>query len=304
MHTTMIINPTAGNRRRRRWLPHIRARLKGAGFDVEEYVTSKRGDAGEETARAIREGCEMIIPVGGDGTINECLNALQGSSTRLGLVPMGTANTLLQELGIPHDPDSACDVITGGAGRRIDVGIAGGRAFSTMAGAGFDARIVKRVNSDIKKHMGIFTYHLMAGLTWLNYVTFTMSVRMDGERQTEGCLVIVCNSGRYGGKYSIGPGASLDDGYLDVLVLEKESKYSILEGALNLLKGRIEDTDGAMFYKARRVTITPPDDREVLVQADGDLSGVLPMDFGIRPKAVTVMAPRRTDGEVRGTEER
>ena len=291
MRAKLIINPVAGNWRRKRKLPLIKEKLGSAGFVLDEFVTSKRGDAGEEAARAAREGYDIVIPAGGDGTINECINALHGTQTCLGLVPLGTANTLLQELGIPQDADRACDVIIGGARRPIDLGIAGDRYFATMAGAGFDALTARRVRGKVKKHLGIAAYHLMAWLTWLNYKTFTMSVQLDGDRRTEGCLVIICNSGRYGGRYRIGPDASIVDGHLDVLVLEKNSKYSILEGAINLLKGKIEETDGIKFYKTREVTVCPPGSREVLVQADGDLAGVLPMDFRIKPGAVTVMAP-------------
>ncbi len=294
MRVKLILNPVAGNNRRRRWLPYIKGRLSVAGFEIDEYVTKKRGDAGMEAAKASLAGYDLVIPAGGDGTINECINALQGTSTCLGLIPMGTANTLLQELNIPHDPARACDIIIDGVKHSIDLGVAGGRFFATMAGAGFDAKIIKHIHVRFKRYLGIVAYFVMAWFTWLSYRSFAMSVVLDGDRQTEGCLVIICNSGRYGGKYSVGPGARIDDGYLDILVLEKNSKYSILLGALNLLKGKIEETDGIRFYKAKHAVISAVDGRDVLVQADGDLVGVLPMDFSIKPAAVTVMVPRES----------
>src|ERR1700722_8994970 len=169
----LIYNPTSGGRRHRRFLEIEKAVriLKEAGITTEIAATTEAGSAQGIARQAVQQRRGMVIACGGDGTINEIVNGLAGSSVPLALLPAGTANILAKELGIPWDIPHAARLIPGGTVKRIALGMAegmngnhaehlpaGGRYFLCVAGAGPDGAIVNGVDEGFKKRAGILAY--------------------------------------------------------------------------------------------------------------------------------------------------
>jgi diacylglycerol kinase family enzyme len=158
----IIHNPTAGGARWRRY-GAVLERLDAAGARVEDLATGRRGDAEAYAAALARDDCDRLVVAGGDGTINEAINGLLangagGRTLPLAILPLGTANVLAQELRLSTRPAAVARYILEGTARPVSLGEANGRAFCLMAGVGFDAHVVARVDGRLKKRIGKLAY--------------------------------------------------------------------------------------------------------------------------------------------------
>jgi len=143
MRILIIGNPVAGRGRAARRITALELHLCRAGHEVEVFLTETGGDA-RRRASQVRDGIDRIVVVGGDGTLNEVLNGLPDpAKTPLLLLPMGTANVLARELGLPRQPEQAAGLIDRGVVRRLDMGSLGNRRFLALASAGFDAMVTQ-----------------------------------------------------------------------------------------------------------------------------------------------------------------
>ena len=289
----LIVNPISGQGRVREAKARIIERLRELGpLDVTE--TRAAGDANSAAGRAIEQGIRRIVVAGGDGTVNEVINAIAGEDVELALVPQGTGNVLARELGIPvDDVEKACDIIAAGQSVPMDLARANGRYFALMAGVGFDAAVVDRVDRDVKDLLGPAAYGLagLEELLWLKTSHFVIT--MDGHRyETDASLVIVANISSYALRVKIASHASYNDGWLDVCVFQtaKAQRTALINQALRLiLQGTHEGDPSVRCFRAANVRIES--DPPVRVQVDGDLAGETPIDIQIAPSAIRVIAP-------------
>jgi len=221
------------------------------------------------------------------------------SATRLGLVPMGTGSDFRRVLGVPLDVAGAALVLRGGRTRRIDAGRItcsgpGGttvvRHFVNVADAGIGGDVADRVNGGFKIINGEITFSLAAMLTVLRWRNRAMRVVLDGEeRQVVAQQVVVANSEFYGGGMQIAPGALLDDGLLDVIVVGDVGRGETLRLMGSVRKGRHLGHPKVTHALARRVEVHCPD--RVGVDADGERPGGLPAVFEVLPGTLEVLAP-------------
>ncbi|MCX6357606.1 MAG: diacylglycerol kinase family lipid kinase [Candidatus Aureabacteria bacterium] len=291
MKALLIVNPDSGGAVGGRRFEKIARALSRHGIAVDIRAAERRGDARSLASRASAEAFHMVIGGGGDGTIHEIVNGIAGSSLALGILPMGTANVLARELGIPLDPMEACDVLGTGKIRSIDlIKSSEGRYFSCMAGVGFDAQVVEEMDPALKGILGGLAYPLAGLATALHYGLPELSVEIDGNTPPLiGYGVVVCNSHHYGGGFTLCPRARIDDGALDVCVLEKRAIYSIIKLSVAVLMNAPESIDGIGHYSGRTVRITA--EPKVPVHMDGDVVGATPVRFDIVPGALRVVAP-------------
>lgn len=288
----MIINPISGQGRVRESKDRMVARLRELGpLDVVE--TRRAGEANLAAHRAVEEGVRRIIVAGGDGSVNEVINAIAGADVELALVPRGTGNVLARELGIPvNDVDAACDVIAAGRSVPMDLARANGRYFALMAGIGFDAAVVDRVDPDVKDLLGPAAYGLAGISELLRHRASRFAITMDGLRyETDASLVVVANVSSYALRIKIASHASYDDGFLDVCVFESAGshKMTLLSQALRLiLQGTHKGDPNIRCFRAANVIVES--DPPVRVQVDGDVVGQTPTTIQIAPSAVRVIA--------------
>jgi diacylglycerol kinase (ATP) len=291
----LISNPNAGRggAQRARSVARFCERLRERGVEVELMNTTAPGEATRLAERAARDGvCEVIVS-GGDGTINEVLQGLVGTEVRLSVWPCGTANVLARELDLPFDALQAADVIARGRHRPVHVGCAidestgERRYFFLMAGVGLDASIVRRVNPRLKRRVGeaAFWYSGLEHLAGWQPTRF--QVEVDGHIYPA-TFAAIGNAAHYGGNLAITPRARLDQPEFEVCIINSYSRVRYLYLLARAMRGGVKaNTPGVRFIRATRARATG----DVLVQADGELIGKLPMTFEIAPHPISVIIP-------------
>lgn len=262
---------------------------RDAGWDVAISSTAQENHATDLARDAAARGIDVVIVHGGDGTINEAINGIAGSSTALATLPGGTANVWAGEIHMHGDPMKAMRQIVHGERRRIDLGRADGRCFLLMAGIGFDADIVPGVNRRLKRWIGPLSYIVAGVIATFRASDRTARVRIDGvASEMHAYWMLVSNTRSYGGITDIMFRAEADDGLFDVGVMHRGGPWRMVADGIRVLLKRHERSPNIRYVTARAVEVETPGLR---VQLDGELWGETPMRFEVWPQALTVIVP-------------
>ncbi len=250
-----IFNPRSGHNARNPWLlERARAFIAEHKLDATVVPTERPLHATELARRALDEGCDVVVAIGGDGTMNEVASALVGTGAALGLIPCGSGNGLGRHLGIPGPGKGAFRILLEGAPRVIDTGVAGGHAFFNVAGLGFDAEISARFNALTKR--GLPAYVRTTIKTLRGYRPENYTIRADGRfLGGPGFLLAVANSDQYGNDCYIAPGARVDDGRLDLTLVRQVGWLNALPLAARLFAGRLDGAAGVERLRAEKYVI-------------------------------------------------
>jgi diacylglycerol kinase (ATP) len=242
------------------------------------------------TELAVRAGDRLIVAAGGDGTVNEVLNGLSDGAT-LGILPLGTANVLARELGLPLDGEAACRRILDGEVSRVDFGVATDangveRRFACMAGIGFDAQVVGTVTPRLKRILRGLAFALTAFRVLFGNRFPNVEI-IDGDEVHVARFAIVANGHYYGGDYRVtGPGL-LTSGEFETVLVERVS-ILLRPDIFAWIMARKPLNRTTKSFTSTEVSARAPG-AEVPVQIDGELWGELPMSFRIEPGALKVM---------------
>jgi YegS/Rv2252/BmrU family lipid kinase len=262
--------------------------LRNAGCAVTVRLTERPGHA-EQIARDVSSSdYDIVAAAGGDGTINEVVNGLKGRGVALGIIPLGTANVVADEIGLKKDPVLVARALAEGPIRPIRVGIANGRRFVMMAGVGFDANVVSRVSLRLKKVAGPLAYVWTAGLQGFRDAFAGCDVSIDGV-EVRSVSVVACNGRRYGGPFIAAPTANLADESFEVVLMKGRGWFSVMRYGLALLIGKVAAWPDVDVKTGRKVVITGTPGQAV--QADGDIIAVLPVHIEIDPEPVRLVYP-------------
>jgi YegS/Rv2252/BmrU family lipid kinase len=252
----------------------------------------------------VAEHRELVVAVGGDGTINEVVNGLLGSAappaitTRLGLLPMGTGGDLRRTLGIPRDVDAAAAILRSGRSRRVDAGrvtcAVGGetvtRHFINVADAGIGGEVAGLVNRGFRLVNGETTFTAAGAIALLRWRNKRMRLLVDGAVSSViAQQVIVANCEYAGGGMRIAAGALPDDGLLDVIVIGDVGKLDTLGLMASVRKGTHLGHPKIFRRLGRHIEISS--DEHVGVDLDGECPGTLPATFDVVPSALEVVVP-------------
>jgi diacylglycerol kinase (ATP) len=281
----VIFNPTAGARRKRR-LGRVLATLDALGAKVALMETRAPGDAETLARMAARDGYDAIVAAGGDGTINEVVNGLGDAAMPLGIVPLGTANVLANELGLPTAPEALARCIAQGRAAPIFTGSANGRRFAMMAGVGFDARVVQGIDLAWKRAAGKTAYLVSALACLARLKPVRYEVEIDGVAFGAASLVIA-KGHYYGGRFVLAAGARLDEPLFEVALFECGTRYDVLRYAAAVGANRLSSLPGARFVRGCRVRVAGPEGEPV--QIDGDLGASLPLEATILPRPIAIL---------------
>jgi diacylglycerol kinase (ATP) len=286
-----IYNPTSGGGEYRRDLPLILDSLRSLGLDVDPRPTEGPRHAIELARNAVAQGVDLVCVIGGDGTVNEAINGVATSDVPLAIIPTGTVNVLARELGIPLDPPDACRLVADGDVSCIDLGRAGDRYFSLMAGAGFDAAVVASINPTLKRALKEAAFLVQGVATAITHEEPLLVVE-SAERTVEGYFAVFGNSPNYAGSFGITSLADMRDGLLDVCVLTEKSFLSTAWYWLAAMVNSHISHPAVKYFRteAARVSVAEGD-AEVLVQTDGEVAGSLPLECRIAPRALRVVIP-------------
>jgi len=281
------------------------ATLKELGQPVELFETQGPGDATRLARAAAERGARKIIIAGGDGTINEVVNGIAGrgagdttgetatatgSDIELAIIPVGTVNVLAKALAVPTSISDACRLAVRGESIPIDLGLAGDRYFTLMAGVGFDALTIKNLDPVLKRALREAAFPISGIKTLITEDLPLISIRSSDGHETSGYFVIAANSRYYGGRFGPTPLAHMQDGLLDFCVLKEKSITEMLRFWLSAIRKEQLDEPRAEYFRAAGAEITCPTDEEVLVQTDGEIVGKLPVKIGLIPGGLRVYA--------------
>jgi diacylglycerol kinase (ATP) len=288
----LLINPTAGRGRAAKLVESVSAALRRRGATVTPLVGRNADEARSLARRAVHDGVDAVVALGGDGMAHLALNVVAATPTPLGIVPAGTGNDLAAALELPtKDPVAAAaliaDRLAAGETRRMDAGRAGDKWFGCVLSAGFDSRVNDRANR-MTWPRGRMRYNLaiLAELRVFKPVPFALE--LDGDVwETEAMLVAVGNARSYGAGMLICPGAQLDDGILDITVLGPVSKPEFLKAFPKVFKGTHTDHPAVTCRQAKSVTIRA---EGISIYADGEPFAEPPVRCDVVPGAVQVLA--------------
>lgn len=275
----VIVNPAAGARRRRKFA-RVLSELRRLGCAVTVRATAARGDAEAMARAADPTAFDLVAAAGGDGTVNEIINGLAASKLPLALIPLGTANVLAHEVAIPRDPAGIAHAVAFGAARAVHVGVANGRRFAMMLGVGIDARIVAGIDPALKRYGGRLAYVVSGIRAVLAQPPLLYRVDIDG-KGFMAAAAIVANGRFYGGRFVVAPGARLDTPSFQVVLMKRPGRRDVLRYGAALARGRLDRLPDVRIVEGRTLRIDGPAGEPA--QADGDLTGALPLTVTVAP---------------------
>ncbi|HEV7937745.1 MAG TPA: diacylglycerol kinase family protein [Solirubrobacteraceae bacterium] len=293
----LIVNPSAGGGKAGRVLPDVFSALEGHGLQVRSELTRDLAHARELAREAALAG-ETAVCLSGDGMVGAVADVLREfPDALLGVLPGGRGNDLARVLGIPADPVEACAIVATGFSRKLDLGEVDGKAFVGIASVGFDSE-ANRIANEAPAWLGglVYAYGALRTLLFWRPARFQIELDPPGDSHSfSGYTVGAANSKTYGGGMRAAPDALLDDGLLDVVVLEKVSKLSFLTKILpKVFSGAHVREPNVKVFRAREIAVSA--DRPFTMYADGDPIGELPLRVRAIGGAVRVLVPADGSG--------
>jgi len=293
-----IVNPISGTKTKDA-LPALAEQYIDANiYDYEIVKTEYAGHAAEIATQCAREQKDICVAVGGDGTVNEVARSLTQSQTALGIIPCGSGNGLARHLCLPMDMKQALEVINSGKTDAFDYGVINDQPFFCTCGMGFDAYVSQKFADSGKRGLATYVENVLKG--GLTYKPDTYLITDEtGEREYKAFLVACANASQYGNNAYIAPEASMQDGLLDVIIIEP---FNILEAAtvgFDLFAKTLKNNAHIRTFQSRSIHIHR--DQPGAVHFDGDPIN-MGTDINVRivPRGLkAIINPQRTQDEAK-----
>jgi diacylglycerol kinase (ATP) len=296
----VIVNPAAGAGKTAKKWPQIMSLLRSLELDFEHDITEAPGHAIELAKLAVDKGYEMVVSVGGDGTIHEIVNGLHeaggNSNVAVGIVNTGTGADYIRTIGVPRRYKEACQCLLSSGRRTVDLGVVEytrdgqrkKRLFVNFAGIGFDAEVVKATTEKFKALGDMPSYLMGLFSTLMSYKNRHVSIIVDGEHGERRICTVMLNNGRYGGGGMLpAPNADPGDGFFDLVIIDDITKPDLIMSLPRIYKGTHLTHPKVTLMRAREVEIRPT--LTSAVQADGELLGEAPACFSVLPAALSIV---------------
>jgi len=285
----VILNPISGHGLALRVLPDIEKGLRDLGFTPKVFQTEQAGQA-REFAAAAPDDSPYIVCMGGDGTLNEVVNGVVPRHIPVAVFPTGTGNVFCKDIGLRSNVNFFLSLFKEGRIKRYDVGFVNDRSFISVAGAGFTAEVVRRMESLRRGNMRMIEYVIPVVQSLVNYPFPPIRVEVDGEVLCEDAfLVEVGNISSYGGPMQFTTLALPDDGLLDVCVFRKTNRVKVLKYFFGTVTRLHLNYSEVAYAKGRSVRLSSA--APVPTHVDGDGNGNLPAEYRIEPMAASVLVP-------------
>ena len=315
----LLYNPASGNKHERR-LSDVEAALavvRSAGVEASTSPTGSSTEAAEQAREAVAAGCDTIFACGGDGTIHDVIQGMAGGQASLAIIPLGTANCLAHDLGLPWDPAAAAKAALDARPRPVALGRAQflnllgsqtTRYFIVTAGVGVDAHLFYQLDAGLKKSLGMMAYYAKATHLWLTdrMPLFIADFRETGAPEPRRALVsqlLAVRIRKFGGVLrELAPGASLDRPDARLVLFRTRNRFAYL---LYIIRGLL-----GLTYPVRGIELVYGDEAvchylptplprngnprvnpRIYVELDGELVGTLPAEITVVPDALNLLAP-------------
>lgn len=300
MKAELIVNLTAGGGKPNHHLKRVSKYLKENGLNFEVCITARQGEAVTLSQKAADNGVELIVSVGGDGTVNEIVNGIMKSKNdpALGIIPLGWANDFIKSTNIPSDIMEACKILVRGKIKKIDIGIINEKIyFANICGVGFDAEVAQLANQMKNKHPNL---HILSAFVYVfatvkkllsPFSCHNVKIKFDGQEIYSKILFIAISNGKfYGGRFKITPEAILDDGLFEVCTVEEMGRFKYLSIIPKVFKGTHASIKGVNFYRAKEVVIQSSE--PILAQVSGEvIEGQKNYIITLLPKSLKLIVP-------------
>lgn len=291
-----IINPKSGTDKKLYVRQIIGKKIDVSKFSYQVRYTEYAGHAEVLAREAVEKGMDIVVAVGGDGTVNEVARALIHTQTALGIIPCGSGNGLARHLQLPMDPEGAIQMINEACIKSLDYGTMNNLPFFCTCGMGFDAFVSMKFANSGKR--GLLSYIENTLRETLTYKPDTYTLTLDDQQIEQRAFVIACaNASQYGNNAFIAPAATMSDGLMDITVLEPFSAFEAPQLALQLFNGTLTTNSRVKTFKARKAHIKRLSKAPVHVDGDPLLTDT-EIDVEIHPKGILMVVnpsapPRR-----------
>ena len=288
-----IINPKAGASAVKATGRKFEKYLIKQGFEVRTALTVSLKHACElANDAAVDFNCAMVVVVGGDGTVREVMQGLEGSDKPLLIVAGGTENLLSNELGFDGKLNTIIDAFKNGQVKIFDLGNFNGSCFTSIAGFGFDGEIVNLVSNNRKGNITYGNYIWPVWRTFWEYKFPQMKIKVDDlEIYNGSAVVFVGNISRYALGIGILKNADYSDGLLDVCVYKCNSKWKFIKFSIMTFLGQHTKSKNVIYTQGKNISITSDMPEKIRTQIDGDPGPAFPVEIKVMPHAVNVLVP-------------
>ena len=286
-----ILNPTAGRGRSVQLFEQVKDVFNRNKAEYTVWETTYAGEATELAKKAVAEGYENVISVGGDGTVLEVATGLVGSECNMGIIPAGTGNDFVRSLGMTTDVEAAAKAILNGNIGKVDIAkTEDNHYFMNVAGCGFDTQVLYYTERYKKNFKGQVAYLLGIMSALFKYKFISAKIELDDRVIDQDIyLVAVANGKTYGGGMSVAPGADVKDGYFDVTIIDRVSIFTVLTILPRFIKGKHDGIKQIKSYRSKKVRIFSQ--QQVPLNMDGEIIGTTPMSFEVIPSALNMFMP-------------
>ena len=291
MKIKLILNPVAGRGKAKKAIPAIKKIFRNREVDFDMDVTQYAGEATKLSREASRKNFEIIVAAGGDGTVNEVASGMMDSRSVLGVIPLGLGNDFAKAIGIPSKLEEACLVLFNGVVKEIDVGRVNDGYFFNCLGIGFDAWVSQETRKIRWPFLSRWVYLYAVIKMLFRYKAPLVKIELaDKTLDKKAISVAIGNGKRHGGVFLLTPEAELDDGLLDVCIIDDAGRLKLLMQIPKLLKGTHKDSPYVTTFRTKKLTISSSD--LLLAHADGQILESRNYHIEILPKRLKVITSR------------
>ncbi len=288
----IIYNPTSGSQANKKSIETMSNDLLNRGYLLQKVATTGKQSAYDETIKASKEGFDIVIACGGDGTVNEVINALATikSNMKLGIFPIGTVNDFATYLELSSNAKDLVELISEDSTTFVDVGLAGEKYFINVAAGGRLANVGHETDKELKAIFGRLAY-VAEGIKIIPDIVasdYKLYYKIDGvEYENEVYLFLVANSSSIGGFKKIAPNASISDGYLDVIIIKNVNRIvNLAQVFFQVFSGDHVNNEDVEYFHAKEIELSS--DTKVEVDIDGEYAGDLPLKIKVSDYKVNV----------------
>jgi len=284
-----IVNPISGKQKQKGIRDVIEKWINREQYDHSIVITEKGGDATDFTRHAVNDGIDIVVAVGGDGTVNEVGQALVNTPVAMGIIPSGSGNGLARHLKIPFNYKKAIQVINKGNIRKIDTATVNEKVFLSVAGIGYDAFVAKKFAKAPKR--GFISYFRIVSSEYPGYKPKKYEIEMDGQKIVRRAMLLTfANSNQFGNNTSIDPEASIDDGYIDICIVRRIPLLLLPLYVPFLFIRTFHKTQYIEIFKAREVKILRKKGKTI--HFDGDPFKMdKALEMKINPLSLKIIVP-------------